>query len=477
MNRKFLLTFILIAFFVGGYSQKKQQGTTAYAITGVQKGSHTWQEVRLVDVYTGEEIKPVYQSSVEVPVMNARTGKPVVKKEVSSADRPVTTEFRMKADENSPDKIVIIKRINNETITIIRNNDNGSSEVRKHVFVMKNQVQADKPFSTNSAACAYDKKHERLYYTPMGINQLRYIDLKAAAPKIYYFEDEPFGVLAHRHDVPNQVTRMVIASDGNGYALTNNAEHLIRFTTGRKPEITDLGAITDDPANGNNSIRSRGGYGGDIVADDDNNLYLLTARKDVFKISIRDKTAKWLGAIQGLPKGYSTNGAAVEKDNSIIVSSSTTTAGFYKVDFATLQAEKISTSESVYQASDLANGNLLSIKKKEEKAKEETASTNAALTEERELNVKYKMSAYPNPVVKGGVVNLTFNDFPHGRYQVQLMDLNGKLINAENVNVGQRMQPHVVSLPNRLPQGAYMIKVVGEANKDKVLVTEQVVVQ
>ena len=121
---------------------------------------------------------------------------------------------------------------------------------------MNSKVQSDKPFATNSAACAYDKKHDRLYYTPMGINQLRYIDLKSNTPRIYYFEDEPFGALNGPRDIPNQITRMVIASDGNGYALTNDANHLIRFTTKKSTVITDLGPLTDDPANGSVSVHN-----------------------------------------------------------------------------------------------------------------------------------------------------------------------------------------------------------------------------
>jgi hypothetical protein len=60
---------------------------------------------------------------------------------------------------------------------------------------------------------------------------------------------------------------MVIASDGNGYALTNDGNHLIRFTTGKDPVITDLGALTDDASNANNSVHSRKGFGGDMIAD------------------------------------------------------------------------------------------------------------------------------------------------------------------------------------------------------------------
>ncbi|WP_207496574.1 T9SS type A sorting domain-containing protein [Aridibaculum aurantiacum] len=478
MIRKILLSFIITGFFVGADAQKKQERTTAYAITGMQKGSDKWTEVRLVDLQTGEEVQSVFQSSQDIPVLNARTGKPIVKKEEAARVQPAqTTEYRI-TDDNDKKKVIIIRRSEKESITIISNSSEVNGFGPRRVMVYNNPVQTDKPFATSSAACAYDKKHDRLYYTPMGINQLRYIDLKGKEPKAFYFEDEPFGVLAHRHDVPNQITRMVIAADGNGYAITNNAEHLIRFTTNKRAEITDLGAITDDPANGENSLR-RGGYGGDVVADDKNNLILITANRHVFRISIKDKVATWLGAIQGLPRGYSTNGAVVEKGTSIIVGSSTTTMGFYRFDLNDLQAQKLSSSESVFKASDLANANLVSDKKKEEEqpATQETARTSNPLEGNRELNVKYKMGAYPNPAVKGGVINLTFNDFPYGRYQVQLMDLSGKLLNAENINVGQRMQLHLLQLPKSLSQGTYLVKVVGDANKDKVLVTEQVVVQ
>ena len=40
------------------------------------------------------------------------------------------------------------------------------------------------PFATGVAAAAYDKKHNRLYFTPMFVDQLRYIDLKTM--KVYY---------------------------------------------------------------------------------------------------------------------------------------------------------------------------------------------------------------------------------------------------------------------------------------------------
>ncbi len=200
----------------------------------------------------------------------------------------------------------------------------------------------------------------------MGINQLCYIDLKAKTPTIYYFEDDPFGALTSPGDVQNQITRMVIGADGNGYALTNNGSHLFRFTTNKNASIVDLGTLTDDEANGNFSIHSSSGYGGDMIADKGGNMFVITANRRVFKVEIDSKIASYKGSITGLPKGYSTNGAMVEDGSMVIVCSSNSTEGYYKFDLNTMEAEKISTASSVYNASDLANGNLAFAKKKKE---------------------------------------------------------------------------------------------------------------
>src|SRR5690242_16324388 len=78
---------------------------------------------------------------------------------------------------------------------------------------------ANAAFGTGVAAMAYDSRSNRLYYTPMFIDQLRYIDLRTM--KVYYFNDQPFtGKPEKSSDQGNIVTRMVIAADGNGYAMT-----------------------------------------------------------------------------------------------------------------------------------------------------------------------------------------------------------------------------------------------------------------
>ncbi|MGZ5190798.1 MAG: T9SS type A sorting domain-containing protein [Flavisolibacter sp.] len=538
MKRKFLLLFVMAPLFSAVCAQKNPK-TIIYAITGVQKGNSSWTEVRLVDFNTGEEVKSIYQSKNQVEVLNARTGKPIRKKDLTSggkeselrtAQREYLVESRVapsavvvdgkvvrpssptgvrvaapvivdgqtlspsvKAGTEKKNVTVVIENRNvnvneNRNVNVISNtNVNQSKSVQKRiVYVSSTRIQSDKPFATNSAACAYDKKHERLYYTPMGINQLRYIDLKTN--KIYYFEDEAFGTVKGSHDVQNQITRMVIASDGDGYALTNDGNHLIKFTTGKKPQITDLGEVKD-ASDGAQSIHSSNGYGGDMIADKQKNLYLITANRAVFKISIDNRTASYLGAIKGLPKGFSTNGAAVEEGTKVIVSSSSNTAGYYRFDLTTLQAEKVSTGASVFNASDLANGVLAFEKKKKEK-KQRDAVPPPPLVEQvdvvtnenkakqqtllQESVKKGAINVYPNPVTNR-YVKLSFENQPAGRYEIQLMDALGKVIKVQRVTINNKVQIEEFRLPAVAANGNYLVKVVSSDNK--VSIVNKIVVQ
>ena len=147
--KKTLLLLVMISFITGAFAQKRkkaEQPLTGYAITAVEKGGRSWKEVRLVNITSGEEIKSIYQSKQETEAFNARSGNPVVKKDMTVAKAPVK-------------KIV---NLDQELAAA-----NGSNVRVKTVTVNNNGNQYDKPFATNSAAMAYDKKHERLYYTPM----------------------------------------------------------------------------------------------------------------------------------------------------------------------------------------------------------------------------------------------------------------------------------------------------------------------
>jgi hypothetical protein len=522
MNTKILLTLVASVCMAGATAQKKQKQTTAYAITGSEKGNSRWTEVKLVDINTGEEIQSVYNSSDETSLLNARTGKAITKKEnelsksgkqeiitidgnnviisngdmkdkirsITKKEGDLTKSGKHEIVTLDGDKVIITKmegdrvtfrKSDNSTTELIPSKRLTKSEGATRVVRVFTRIRSNAPFSTYSAACAYDKKHDRLYYTPMGVNELRYIDLKSKTQKIFYFENEPLGVVQGPGDVGNQITRMVIGGDGNGYALTNNGDHLIRFSTKKKAKITDLGALTDDGSNGNNSIHSRGGYGGDMVADNSGNLYLITAHRAVFKINIDTRVATYKGTIKGLPKGFSTNGAVVESGTNIIVTSSTSTSGYYMFDLNTMQAAKVSQSSAVYNASDMANGNLISDKKvKEDKpveaaeeVEEELSKTEnpSEMISETKAN---KLSVYPNPATNGQV-NLSFNNYESGRYDLQLLDLNGKVIQSQNVRINSKVQTQEIRLPSLLAKGNYIIKVIAE--NGKVVNVEKLIVQ
>ena len=119
--------------------------------------------------------------------------------------------------------------------------------------------------------------------------------------KVYYPADRGFsGQSQKSSDQGNIVTRMVIADDGNGYAMTNDGTQLLRFSTGKKLEITDLGSLVDDQANKGISVHnSCSSYGGDMIADDNGNMFVFSARNHVFKINIESKVATHLGTITG----------------------------------------------------------------------------------------------------------------------------------------------------------------------------------
>lgn len=485
MKRKILL-LSAVCFCVGTAAKAQVK---AYAITGTQKGSSNWSEVRLVDASTGDEVKTIYQNSMEVDKLNARTGKPIAKKDNTNVAKTPTAPVVVQGTNGttlSGDNVTVYTQDGDKRVIVIRNTN---TNVNVHAVHARSVVQSDAPFATTSAALAYDKKHDRLYYTPMGINELRYIDMKSKTTKIMYFEGEAFGALQHRGDVQNQITRMVIGADGKGYALTNSADHLIQFETDKKPEVNDLGALIDDPANGKYTVHSSNNYGGDIIADAQGHLWLIGANRRVYVIDLKTLVATYKGSIQGLPAGFSTNGACVEKDggSTVVVCSSTSTEGYYRFDLNTLKGEKISTAEKVYNASDLANGFLAFDKKKKkdeikevpqqpkdvaveeptEEPVDNSVKTNTPLQEKRRTDVAQTegtISVYPNPVTTG-MTKIAFKDHPAGRYQVQIMDISGKLLSTQTVSISNRMQVEQIKLPAYIASGNYMVKVVNQENK------------
>jgi hypothetical protein len=310
------------------------------------------------------------------------------------------------------------------------------------------------PFSTGVAAAAYDKRTNRLYFTPMFIDQLRYIDLKTM--KVYYVTDEAFTGSGNMHnDEGKCITRMVIAPDGNGYALSNDGATFVRFTTGKKTTITQLGSLVDDPSNNGISIHNRcSSFGGDMIADDKGNLVILSARNHAFTVDIESKVAKHLGNINGLPANFTVNGAVVDGDGNLLVSSAMSSKAYYVVNPKSWDAS-IYAAPSVFRASDLANSNYLS-----------TATKNATIETIALKQSAYKnlIQVYPNPVTTNNFT-LQFNKVPVGDYTVELMDVMGRRVYQKQLSVGNEYVTQSVSLAGTNAKGVYLVKVSDKANK------------
>jgi len=324
------------------------------------------------------------------------------------------------------------------------------------------------PFSTGVAAIAYDRKNNRLYYTPMFIDQLRYVDLKTM--KVFYVTDQPFTGIANGHnDEANVVTRMAITPDGYGYAITNDANSLIRFTTGRKLVIEQLGSLVDDPANTGISVHNRcSSWGGDLVADDAGNLYLFSARNSVFKINIETKVATWLGPIKGLPADFTTNGVVVTDDGNLLAGSQVYSKSWFVIDPKSWTATEYKTPKGVYLTSDLANSNVLSTRKK--------SPTEIATIAQQDFAPSNLIQLYPNPVsVSENQFKVQFNKLQAGDYKIELTDVAGKQIMMQRVTVASDGQIQTINLKKNTAQGIYLVKVSDIYSKS--IFTQKLVVQ
>lgn len=301
------------------------------------------------------------------------------------------------------------------------------------------------------AAIAYDAKNNRLYYTQMMGNQLRYLDLNSTQPKSYAVTSKLLKNFSNQPGEASVITRMVIASDKFGYALTNDNEHLIRFTTGKQTAITDLGKLVDAKSNGENSVRTQfKSWGGDMIADASGNLYLFTMQRLIFKINPNTQLATFIGQIKNMPDDYTINAAMVEDDASVIVGSSTKTTNYYRVNLNTLNAEALNNSGQVYNVSDFANESFAFSK----------ANNNSAVTAK---TFKAGVSVYPNPSIDGKL-NIQFNNFASGKYVVQVSDMQGKAVLQKELKISGSQTEGITV--NSISSGTYLLRVINEQGKN-----------
>lgn len=417
MNFKVLLSSALV---VASFTASAQSKNATYAITGDGANDFLWMNIRQVDLSSGQVTKTLFERS------------------------------------QSPYSFYEAGRGKN---TLISENENSNIGAREY------------PTASLVASAAYDKKNNKLFFTPMRMFELRWLDLNSneAQPKFFTVVPESLQ-LGDPNNEANHITRMVIGADGYGYALTNDARHLFRFSTGKNIEITDLGNVVDAESNTSVSIQSRcTSWGGDMVADAYGKLHVITAGHHVFMIDPATRIATHQGVITGLPAGYTTNGAAVNDDGNLIVASANMFDGYYIVDINKLTAVRMEGSETKYNASDLANGNLLF-------QKEADAASSFVIKNDNLPVVPVAGTAkiYPNPVTNGSL-NIIFNNKAAGRYNVVISDLTGRIMQTNSLNLTRGVQNAAVRLNARLFKGMMMVQVLDE--KKESVITEKIMVQ
>jgi hypothetical protein len=241
---------------------------------------------------------------------------------------------------------------------------------------------------------------------------------------------------------------MTIGADGYVYGMSNDGNGFFRISTSaKKPVIENLGILSDDAANGAMSIHSScSSWGGDMIASADGSLYIFSMYQQVFKVNPTDKKATWLGKIQGLPADFTVNGAAVDTDGSIVLSSSTLTGKYAIINDPAVLNATVKQHPGWYNASDLASGNLLFSKK------------DAVVFGEFDRSTQQSgVGVYPNPVTNGQVI-VHFKDGLSGKHSLDLLDISGAVQQQSSVNLNGQAQ-RVTIRTGVLAQGIYLLRV------------------
>ena len=397
---KTFLSLILFAFlFIITSELKAQTDEFAYAITDVSKEGSAWKVLRKLDLKTGE------YSNVLLDGTDAKT---------KAFDATTKKELPLN--------------------------------------IVGNDKTQQSPFTSGVAAISLDKKHNRLFFTPMGFNQLRYIDLSTM--QVYYVTDQTISTATKEQHGPGKIiSRMVITPDGTGYGISNDATEFIQFTTGKQPKVTQLGSLIDAQENKTVSVHnSCTSYGGDIISDEKGNLVLLTGVNHIFKIDPETKLATYTGYIQGLPKDFTTNAAVVNGDGQLLLSSAVGNVSNYVLDIKTLKANPFQTNNLAYHTSDLANSNYLTTNKNPFKTIGNLQTLKSRLSNQIHI--------YPNPIFENSKFNIEFKDLKAGKYLVELVDIAGQPGFQRKISILSKTNTQTISFNPVMAKGLYLVRVV-----------------
>jgi len=276
-----------------------------------------------------------------------------------------------------------------------------------------------------------------LFYIPMSGQKVMKIDVVSKTGTEYTFQ----GLDINSGNQANYYARMATAPDGYMYALNNAGTEFLKISD--NGTIQNLGAISQFVEKAKSFAQETAVYGGDMVADAFGNLYVFSASQHVFKINPNKLSSEYLGQIKGLPGNYTVNGAAVERDGSILLGTSSQN-GFYTLNIDTLEAEfKADYALSVY---DLSSPYFLRQNEMDQITKDDGYSLYPTIVKSSELNIVSKSD-------ESAVLN------------VSIWNLSDKRVYSNTVTV-KSAGDHQLKLNGSLLPGIYVLKAVNQNGKE-----------
>ena len=177
MKLRFLLFIFLTVAFSKGFSQENR----AFAITGQANSNFNWTDIRVIDMASGSTNTTLFENG---------------KTKFSFIDAETRKAVGQLALKGSPANI----QLNGVTVS-------SNSPV----------ITNPSPTVLMSAATAYDKKHDKLFFAEMRTGQLVWLDLRAGSetPSFYTIQKTLINNVDYNDESLN-ITRMTVGADGNG---------------------------------------------------------------------------------------------------------------------------------------------------------------------------------------------------------------------------------------------------------------------
>ncbi len=315
--------------------------------------------------------------------------------------------------------------------TVLHKND---IMMNSHVNAVRN-ANIDAPNAKLMASLAFDSNSNTMVYMPMISSYVYFKNLDTQSL------DRVDGLKEIHVASCNQgshFTRMTTAPDGFVYALNNDFSELIQIDP-KSQQIRNLGSF---PMENRLDKRAKEFWGGDMVADSQNNLIIISAYGLVYKLNIKDKSVEEVGTLENRPDTFTTNGAAVLANGEILVSNSKG-AGLYSFDINDLELKKYS--ESSKPSYDLASPFFIPVSEVIENPELSSLQLYPTIVNQKEINLKSEIDLR-NAVVK-------------------VFDINSFEVASFKANRLTQGQESSFSLQNLQPN-IYIVKVLDASGKE-----------